>query len=166
MVDIHLVLTSFNVDGQLDERTEFRFEGPCLKWFYFHVLTVRSSKNFSVNNLISFILNLISRLEVGEVLDFRNNSNAVCFNMMPSPTNMLNNSIEIVGYAFDTPCQNVGLHGTTNLTTNNYVKKIKNRYSEKCNLTKQNLQSLVHNSRRTPCIHAKMEESWLMQFIK
>ena len=79
--------------------------------------------------------------------------------MMPSPTNMLNNSIEIVGYAFDTPCQNVGLHGTTNLTTNNYVKKIKNRYSEKCNLTKQNLQSLVHNSRRTPCIHAKMEES-------
>jgi hypothetical protein len=31
VVDIRLVLTSFNVDGQLDERNEFRFEGLCLK---------------------------------------------------------------------------------------------------------------------------------------
>jgi hypothetical protein len=137
-VDIHLMLTSFNVDGQLDKRTEFRFEGPCLKLFYFNVLAVRSSRNFPVNNLISFTLNLISGLEDGEVLDFRNNSNTGCFNTMPSPINMLNNCIEIVGYTVDTQYQNVGLHDkTNNLTTNDYVKKIKNRYSEKYSLTKQ-----------------------------
>ena len=93
---------------------------------------------FPVNNLTSFTLNLISRLEDGEVLDFRNNSNTGCFNRMPSPINMLNNSTEIVGFTFDTQCQNVGLQDkTNNLTTNNYVKKFKNRYSEKCNLSKQ-----------------------------
>lgn len=119
VVDIHLVLTSFNVDGQLDERIEFRFEGHCLKRFYFHVLTVRSSKNFSVNNFISFTLNLISRLEDGYVLDFRNNSNTGSFNTMPSPMNILNNSIEILGYTLDTQCQNMGLQDKTNLTTNN-----------------------------------------------
>lgn len=119
MVDIHLVLTSFNVDGHFDERTEFRSESLSLKCFYFQVLTVRSSKNFPVNTSISFTRNLTSRLEDGEILDFRNIGNTGCFNTMPSPINMLNNSIEIVGYTFDTQCQNVGLHDKTNLTTNN-----------------------------------------------
>ena len=109
---------------------------------------------------------MISRLEDGEVLDFRNNSNTGCFKTMSSPLNMLNDSIEIVGYTFDTQCQNVGLHDETNLKQTIMFKKIKNRYSEKCNLSKQHLQILVHNSQRTPCIHAKMEQSSLMPFIK
>jgi hypothetical protein len=35
VVDIHLVLTSFNVEGQLDERIEFRLEGHVWSDFIF-----------------------------------------------------------------------------------------------------------------------------------